>query len=977
MHIQVDSGLTSHGIPSCRTRSADLFRLLTLVVRDSYVYCCKQLQRLATEKFPKMNDRNAVQASPQQMQLLELVRKLVSLDVQGVDKVMQALLRQIQGGNVRETNRWLARIQLQIMLENKAWLLQQRSLIPIVFYTFCRIAADHTDAKLEKMRRQEATLCCMLWRERSAECRTIGRDAIRILQDVARIPEFEQLWGDLVERPQTVGIRDIWNLLSVKTPNHILASRLTPEMEQQLLFIMNHVKMGQQQRYQKWFMARWGLTTPEGETLIPDLIRYICCVYHPPNEVIRSDVVQRWAAVGWLLTTAKGETNKAKTKLALFYDWLFFERRTKEKPQGDSVMVVEPAALLIVRSIPKWIDITSDLMEFLLAAADDWCPRYKQLCRKGVYNAAAECVKLGVIAGWDRVSAFPQLGSGLRSRVRAQLNGLCKEDPEKPSKEDVALFRFDPAVVPPPQAPVQQPSPHLSPLSSPQTSPVTPPGGLPIGGRPSVSPASTASGGEAGGAGVEEEEDEVMLSSDSEVGDGGESGEGNDGAGDSGGGVASSKLLAVMSRGDDGGVVGVEEMRELLMGEGGGGGVTQDDVIVKMFGEEVRAMWADAVPAKSPRRGRLLSALVAACREETEQVTTAAADLCAHLQCGAQGEGGPVPLMSLSLLSCLCTGGIGDASAGASRGTLKLYRRALEAEEARSGGQGISDMLLRDLRGIFAEDGGSLLFDCIPAVLTEFPDESVGRDDVIQLVCAACSPGDLASLCTCLQLGECQLLCQHAQLLAGEEAAADQLLQTLVKSMKWESFEQHALWRIFAAEFGGSLACMELLLPKILAVGSGGSSHPELLSGLACMLSSMPPSPVLLSSIAIATGQSRRHVSLPLMVRWETCQLASLASAVAAVVGGSDPDVALGLLELLNSWSFGEGLATLVAVPEVHAALTRAKESMPNMVKTCPLSSRPCHSNLSRSLQSHKESNPHRISRPISTSVIASPPALN
>eukprot|EP00961_Rhodomonas_salina_P284315 3842758-Rhodomonas_salina.4 len=41
----------------------------------------------AIEKFHKMNDRGAAQASPQQAQLLWLVRELVALNVATIDKV--------------------------------------------------------------------------------------------------------------------------------------------------------------------------------------------------------------------------------------------------------------------------------------------------------------------------------------------------------------------------------------------------------------------------------------------------------------------------------------------------------------------------------------------------------------------------------------------------------------------------------------------------------------------------------------------------------------------------------------------------------------------------------------------------------------------------------------------------------------------------------------------------------------------------
>ena len=66
-----------------------------------------------------------------------------------------ALMRQIQGGNISQTNRWLCKYMLEILVNNKPWLYAQPALIPQVFYTFARIAADHSDPKYEKMRRQE------------------------------------------------------------------------------------------------------------------------------------------------------------------------------------------------------------------------------------------------------------------------------------------------------------------------------------------------------------------------------------------------------------------------------------------------------------------------------------------------------------------------------------------------------------------------------------------------------------------------------------------------------------------------------------------------------------------------------------------------------------------------------------------------------------------------------------------------------
>lgn len=118
------------------------------------------------------------------------------------------------------------------------------------------------------------------------------------------------------------------------------------------------VRFGQQKRYQDWFQRQY-LSTAESQSLRCDLIRYICGVVHPSNEVLSSDILPRWAIIGWLLTTCtvgglrrvtwpssltsdlpeplppvclQSNVAASNAKLALFYDWLFFN------PDKDSIM---------------------------------------------------------------------------------------------------------------------------------------------------------------------------------------------------------------------------------------------------------------------------------------------------------------------------------------------------------------------------------------------------------------------------------------------------------------------------------------------------------------------------------------------------------------------------------------------------------------------------------------------------------------
>lgn len=67
------------------------------------------------------------------------------------------------------------------------------------------------------------------------------------------------------------------------------------------------------------------MATPESQSLRCDLIRFIVGVIHPTNELLCSDIIPRWAVIGWLLTTCTSSVAASNAKLALFYDWLFFE----------------------------------------------------------------------------------------------------------------------------------------------------------------------------------------------------------------------------------------------------------------------------------------------------------------------------------------------------------------------------------------------------------------------------------------------------------------------------------------------------------------------------------------------------------------------------------------------------------------------------------------------------------------------------
>ncbi|MEQ2217163.1 hypothetical protein XENOCAPTIV_025974 [Xenoophorus captivus] len=101
------------------------------------------------------------------------------------------------------------------------------------------------------------------------------------------------------------------------------------------------VRFGQQKRYQDWFQRQY-LSTAESQSLRCDLIRYICGVVHPSNEVLSSDILPRWAIIGWLLTTCTVRGRK--------------KREFRFHPIKEAV-VEEPA------DITPWLDQLDDTMK--------------------------------------------------------------------------------------------------------------------------------------------------------------------------------------------------------------------------------------------------------------------------------------------------------------------------------------------------------------------------------------------------------------------------------------------------------------------------------------------------------------------------------------------------------------------------------------------------------------------------------------
>ncbi|NWW41531.1 INT3 protein, partial [Panurus biarmicus] len=189
------------------------YRDLALVSRDGMNIVLNKINHILMEKYLKLQDTCRTQ-------LVWLLRELVKSGVLGADGVCMTFMKQIAGGDVTAKNIWLAENVLEILTEQR--------------YGDTSTAGIHRDPA------ERGGHSCP---SHFMDCFMIGRDLVRLLQNVARIPEFEQLWKDILHNPQVLSSQftGVLQLLQSRTSRKFLACRLTPDMETKLLFMTSRV----------------------------------------------------------------------------------------------------------------------------------------------------------------------------------------------------------------------------------------------------------------------------------------------------------------------------------------------------------------------------------------------------------------------------------------------------------------------------------------------------------------------------------------------------------------------------------------------------------------------------------------------------------------------------------------------------------------------------------------------------------------
>ncbi|KAI3943957.1 hypothetical protein MKW92_047191, partial [Papaver armeniacum] len=225
---------------------------------------------------------------------------LVEVSAIGIDNLLAGLLRQIVG-------------LISLCLDKFEILLEEPLILTSALCAYLRLL------KLQNLKKLEIDFCVRMLRKHFQICFRIGRDLVRLLQ-----------YLDLLSNPLKFGtpeFLDISQLYCLRTSSR-------------------YFYLGFRQRWKKFFCR------DDGESVICDIVRFICCAHHPPNEI--TSVIT------------------------------------------DNVLNIEPGILLVRNLVPRYIDMTWTLVQFIFFLMDNCDMQRKNLTVRGLSTAFHVLLKKGV-----------------------------------------------------------------------------------------------------------------------------------------------------------------------------------------------------------------------------------------------------------------------------------------------------------------------------------------------------------------------------------------------------------------------------------------------------------------------------------------------------------------------------------------------------------------------------------------------------
>ncbi|XP_027196781.2 LOW QUALITY PROTEIN: integrator complex subunit 3 [Dermatophagoides pteronyssinus] len=362
-------------VDNSNDNSHRLFLTIILSNRDGGNLLCNYINQITTERFTRLHEHA-------RHRLLLLCKELLKSSIHNIETIFYNLMRNILPSDMTQRNLILAENILNILIEHRLCYDNNIPLMQYALVKYLRLIVDLMPSS--RLLMKAVKYCHCLLTERFIDFIGIGRDLIRLLQQVCRISEFEQLWKTMLNNPSSLSPKfNLMQVLRTRTHRRFLRLLVTFEMERKLNYLISQVRFGSQRRYQEWFQRAY-LNTPDNQMIRTDLIRFICNSIHPSNEEIAMGMVPRWAIIGWILNSCPQNLSLPWSRLALFYDWLLFDIQDST---NNMIMDLEPGVLVMYFSLKNHPGLTAALLDFLCRISGEFCPPLAAQIKMGIRNS--------------------------------------------------------------------------------------------------------------------------------------------------------------------------------------------------------------------------------------------------------------------------------------------------------------------------------------------------------------------------------------------------------------------------------------------------------------------------------------------------------------------------------------------------------------------------------------------------------------
>lgn len=464
----------------------DYYRDVVTISKDNLNLFTNYLNMIIIERITRLSNYSL-------KQIFWVTSQLLKAGANTAETTCSNLVRQTAKSDLSARNIFMAENLIDLLCDNRSWLVNLTQFMgPTVIYNLMRLIADHVGPAHKALRRKETDFVIGLIREKFDYVMSIGKDFLRMLHYLTRIPEFQNLHQDIymndpkLLHPKYEGPQQ---LLAYRTPRRLFQSCLTFDMERKISFLATQVKFGNQRRYQEWFAKQYFSGGTESTLLRCDLIRYICTIIHPSNEVLCSDIIPRWAIIGWLLTTANHVVSNCR--LALFFDWFAFD------PKTDNIMNIEPGILIMCHSVRPHPQVTASLLEFLCRAPTLFPAKISEQVKSGIKKSLQQTLEKRVLQSLTPVFLHPKYDPALKALIKESFpeyfqsdNGISHQS--TPKQQSIQPSQHPTVITAVPT--ISQPPPPLSIQPAPASIVTAPPALLSIQDEPKKADTSTSSG---------------------------------------------------------------------------------------------------------------------------------------------------------------------------------------------------------------------------------------------------------------------------------------------------------------------------------------------------------------------------------------------------------------------------------------------------------------------------------------------------